>query len=214
MAPHLDWTWLGRRPYAPVHARQLRIRRGILDGTRRPTLLLVEHDPVVTLGRRGGDADLALPRDVLSERGVDVVSVQRGGLATYHGPGQLVGYPVIPLESFGLKVPTFVALIEQVILDYLAGLGLKGRRRDAYPGVWVGRSKVAAIGLHIHRGVSIHGFALNLTVRPQDFSCIVPCGIAPRDGTVSSVAAIAGAADEPAAAAPVIARMFSSALVE
>ncbi len=214
MTPHLDWTWLGRRPYAPVHERQREIRSAILAGTGDPTLLLVEHDPVITLGLRGGEADLALPRDVLRERGVDVVSVERGGLATYHGPGQLVGYPVVPVERFGLTVPSFVATLEQVILDYLADLGLQGRRRQAFPGVWVGRSKVAAIGLHLHHGVSIHGFALNLTVRPADFDCIVPCGITPPDGAVSSVAALAGDAPAPAAAAPVIARMVCRALVE
>jgi len=210
----LQWTWLGRQPYAPVYARQLRLRQEILAGDRDPTMLLVEHDPVVTLGRRGGDADLALPRGTLRVQGVEVVSIERGGLATYHGPGQLVGYPVIPLARFGLTVPSFVALIEGVLIEYVERLGIAGHRREGYPGVWVGAAKVAAIGLHIHRGVSIHGFALNLTLQPSAYDCIVPCGIPAQEGTVTSLAALAGSAPAPETAAPEVAQLFMQNLLE
>ncbi len=214
MTPPLPWSWLGRQPYAPVHERQLQLRRAILAGHGEPTLLLVEHEPVVTLGRRGSDADLALSRGALRDGGVDVVSVERGGLATYHGPGQLVGYPVIPLASFGLTVPAFVHRLEAALIEFVGGLGVVGHRREGWPGVWVGRTKIAAIGLHIHRGVSIHGFALNLTLRPAVYGCIVPCGIPAELGSVSSVAELAGAAPEPGDAASEVARIVVRTLVE
>lgn len=214
MTSLLQWSWLGRQPYTPVHERQLQLRTEILAGRAEPTLLLVEHEPVVTLGRRASDADLALSRRALLEGGVQVVSVERGGLATYHGPGQLVGYPVIPLARFGLTVPGFVHRLEAALIEYVGGLGVVGQRREGFPGVWVGRTKIAAIGLHIHRGVNIHGFALNLTLRPEVYGCIVPCGITAEQGAVSSVAELAGTAPGPETAAPEVARIVARILVE
>ena len=190
---------------------QLDIREAILAGRGEPSLLMVEHEPVITLGRRGGD--LALPRDDLARRGVDVVDVERGGLATYHGPGQLVGYPILPLARFCLTVPEFVALLEEVMIGHAASLGLDAHRREGWPGVWVGRIKIGAVGLHLHRGVSIHGFALNLTTDPAAYRQLVPCGIGPRQGAVGTIEQLAGRAEPPEEAAPAVAERLLGALV-
>jgi len=203
-AQELRWQWLGRQPYRPVLARQHALRDGILAGTAEPTLLLVEHEPVITLGRRGSRADLVAPPASLAARGIGVEAVERGGLATYHGPGQLVGYPILAPSRFRLTVPAFVELLEDVLISHLERYGLRGERRDGFPGVWCGAAKVAAIGLHLHRGVSIHGFALNLCPELAHYDWIVPCGIRPAQGAVSSVAQLTGNAPPPAQAAPQI----------
>jgi len=137
-------------------------------------LLLLEHDPVVTLGRRGGQVD-ALALDRL---GTPVLETDRGGFATWHGPGQLVGYPVVNVQRLGLKVPQFVRLIGRVLEDVVTDLGVaQARYDDARPGVYVRGAKVAAIGLHLQRGVSTHGFALNVSNELTGFDAIVPCGL-------------------------------------
>jgi len=182
---------------------QLRLREAILAGTGESTLLLVEHDPVITLGRRGGE--LAIGVDRLRERGVGVHQVERGGLATYHGPGQLVGYPILPLARFGVTIPELVEAVEAVLIGYARDRGLVAGRRQGLPGVWCGERKIGAIGLHVHRGVSIHGFALNLTVDTSAYRWIVPCGIEPAQGSVSSIAELHGHADPPEVAAPEVA---------
>ena len=204
----IHWEWLGRRPYAGVHSLQLQLRDELLAGRGRPTLLMAEHDPVVTLGRRAGDDALIAPADLLAARGIDVVRVERGGQATYHGPGQLVGYPILPLPRFGLDVPTFVAHMEGAMADVASDLGLAAGRRQGYPGVWVGRAKIGAVGVHVRRLISIHGFALNLDPDLTAYDLIVPCGIHRADGEISSVARLAGSAPSPAELAPDVAARF------
>lgn len=204
----MDWRWLGRRPYGEVHALQLQLRDELLSGGGRPTLLLVEHDPVVTLGRRAGDDAFSVPPAELSSRGIEVVRVERGGLATYHGPGQLVGYPILPLPRFGLDVPAFVAHLEGTMVETARDLGLHAGRREGFPGAWVGTRKIGAVGIHVRRLVSIHGFALNLDVDLGAYELILPCGIPPEQGTISSVARLAGAAPSPREVAPAVARRF------
>ena len=204
--PRIRWRWLGLRPYAGVHALQLQLRDALVAGRGTPELLLLEHTPVVTLGRRAGDDALSIPETVLRERGVDVVRVERGGEATYHGPGQLVGYPILPLPRFGLDVPTFVRQLEGAMLDAVRARGVAAARRQGYPGIWVGRRKIGAVGIHVRRLVTVHGFALNLTVDASAFGAIVPCGIRPGDGTISSLAELAGSAPSPAELAPEVAR--------
>ncbi len=208
----MEVRWLGRRGYRPVHALQRAAREALLDGRGGPTILLVEHDPVVTLGRRAGEEALRVPRARLREEGVEVVRVERGGLATYHGPGQLVGYPVVAPADHGLTVPRFVALLEQAIIEHAATLGVGAHRREGFPGVWVGRAKLGAVGLHLHRGVSIHGFAYNLTIDPADYRWIVPCGISRDQGRVTSVRALTGRAPEPASAAGAVGAWLAAAL--
>ena len=208
----MRWEWLGRQPYRPVHRRQLGLRRDLLAGVGQPTLLLVEHEPVVTLGRRAGDEALKVPREQLEAQGVAVEAIERGGLATYHGPGQLVGYPIVRLADHQLTVPRYVAVLEDTLIAYAGELGLPASRRKEYPGVWVERSKIGAVGLHLHRDVSIHGFAFNLTLDPGSYRWILPCGIRPEDGTVSSVKALLGGAPSPAEAAPRVAQLLLARL--
>jgi lipoate-protein ligase B len=182
---------LGLRPYAEALA------------------LLVEHPPVVTLGRRSQPRELLLDRDALARQGIELHAIERGGKTTYHGPGQLVGYPILGLRDLGLAVPRYVALLEHVLIEYLASLGLQASRRPGYPGVWVSGRKIGAIGVHVKRWVTMHGFALNLAPDLRHFQTIVPCGI--DDAAVTSVAAELGRAPAMADAKREIAQRFQQA---
>jgi lipoyl(octanoyl) transferase len=170
-------VWLGRVPYAEALERQRQRREAIVAGQAPEALWLLEHEPVITTGRRAVDLD--------SERlGVPVIQTERGGLATYHGPGQLVGYLLLDIGRRGGSVRGTVCAVEAGLIDWLRPQLMTGRR-EGYPGVWVGRDKIAAIGLHFRRGVSMHGFALNLTVELERFQGFSPCGI--EDGGVTSL---------------------------
>lgn len=174
-------TWLGRVPYVEgwrlQEAVATRVRRGDPD-----RLLLLEHDPVYTIGRRGTTANLLAAPDLLRSRGASVYHVDRGGDITYHGPGQLVGYPVVALGERPDLV-AYVRGLEDALIDALASYGVEARRERRKTGVWVdladGRpAKVAAIGVRVSRGVSTHGFALNVSTDLEAFSLMVPCGFA------------------------------------
>jgi lipoyl(octanoyl) transferase len=134
----------------------------------RGFLLLLEHPPVITLGK---NAD---PRNVLDPRGVPVRRIDRGGDVTYHGPGQLVGYPIVDVRKMGVRA--FVAALEDSIIDLLAGYGVEGRRRGKTVGVWTSRGKIASLGVRVSRGISTHGFALNVSNDLAPFGRINPCG--------------------------------------
>jgi len=184
--------WLGRaRAYDEVAAQMA----ALVDMRRRDlvpdTLLLLEHAPVVTLGRDATPDDLLAPAEALEVRGVAVRFVDRGGRATYHGPGQLVGYPVVKLSSPPLRalVP-FIEAIEQLLIDTAAAYGVAARRVPRNRGVWVGGSKLAALGIHLSGGVTSHGFALNVDTDLRAYDDIVPCGL--RDAGVTSLAAELG----------------------
>ncbi|MEE9285784.1 MAG: lipoyl(octanoyl) transferase LipB, partial [Dehalococcoidia bacterium] len=166
------------------------IREARLSGRAPDTLLLLEHPPTITFGRRSGAGEMLMPREELVRQGFEFHEIERGGKATYHGPGQLVGYPIVSLRELGLDVPRFVRLLEQTLMDYLAGVGLSAQRRPGFPGVWVGGRKIGAVGVHLKRWVSIHGFALNLCPDLKHFEAIVPCGI--EDAEVTSVEAQQG----------------------
>ncbi len=153
-------------------------------------LILLEHPPVITLGRRAGEGELLLPERELVRRGVEVHRVDRGGLATCHGPGQLVLYPVVSLPVLGLGVVEFVRVLEEAVIGCLARLGLEAGRRQGYPGVWVGGKKVAALGLSVRRGVTNHGLSLNNGVDLGLFDLINPCGLG--RGRVTSLARLLG----------------------
>lgn len=176
--------WLGRVPYTVALERQRERREAVLRGEADEALWLLEHDPVVTTGRR---AVLDLDRDRI---GIPVVETERGGLATYHGPGQLVGYLLLDVGARGGGVRVTVRAVEEGLVTWLAARGASAGRREGYPGVWVGTDKIAAVGMHFRRGVSMHGFALNLTVDLAGFEGFSPCGI--RDGGVTSLARIGG----------------------
>jgi len=181
-ADGIEVAWLGRVPYREALARQRERREAVIAGGPE-AMWLLEHHPVVTTGRRdAGEIDAA----ALAAAGIDLVDTERGGLATWHGPGQLVGYLIVDLERRHLHVRTLVSAVEQGLIDWLAGCGVEAGRRDGFPGVWVGRDKIAAIGMHFRRGVSLHGFALNLDCDLGGFGRIVPCGIT--DGGVTRLA--------------------------
>ncbi len=169
-----DWSWLGRQRFAPTAALQERLREEILDGRRREILLLLEHEPVITVGRRSRPEHLLLAPAELAARGVEVAPVTRGGQVTYHGPGQLVAYPIVRLRR---GVVAHVEGMARAVIDVLAPLGIEGQWRRTSPGVWVGASKICAFGVQVRHGVSIHGLALNVTTDLRAFSAIVPCGM-------------------------------------
>jgi lipoyl(octanoyl) transferase len=149
----------------------------VQEGELGEVLLLLEHDPVYTLGRRSKPGDLGLGEDWCRAQGIDVVKTQRGGKLTYHGPGQLVGYPIMRVGD----VPEFVATMERAIVAALGEAGLRARPRSAegrdFTGVWVEDRKIASIGVHISRGVSAHGFAVNVTNDLAPFTWVVACGL-------------------------------------
>ena len=160
-------------------------------------LLLLEHPHVITLGRNARREHLLAGEELLARAGVSVYESDRGGDITYHGPGQLVGYPVIDLKDWKRDVGAYMRAIEQVIIDTLEAFGIAAGRIPKLTGVWVGERKIAAIGVHISRWVTTHGFALNVNTDLNFFQYIVPCGLT---RPVTSMAQLGVAADLPAVA--------------
>jgi lipoate-protein ligase B len=183
------WRWLGRVPFAATAREQERLREALLAGTGAETLLLCEHEPVITLGRSARrDHVLALPR-VLAGRDVAVEPASRGGAATFHGPGQLVGYPIVNLRH---GVVAHVTAMSRALIDVLAQLGIDAVFRREAPGLWVDGAKICSFGIHVRRRVAIHGFALNVAGNLDGFDLIVPCGMP--GGRVTSIARVLGGA--------------------
>lgn len=189
---------LGRRAYGETLELQRALRQQRIAGTvTDDMLLLVEHDPVVTLGRGTRATSLPLPPDELRRRGVEVAEVERGGDVTWHGPGQLVGYPILDLTAHRPDLHWYLRQLEQAMIDALGNLNISAERNPGLTGVWTGGRKIASIGIHVKQWVTLHGFALNVTAELTPFSWIVPCGI--QGVTMTSVAAERGGADDPAA---------------
>lgn len=168
---------LGMVEYEEALALQRRLAQMRIEGEVDDLLLLLEHPPVITQGR-GGKADhlLADPR-VLRKRGIHFVEVDRGGDITYHGPGQLVGYPILDLSYHGRDTHSYLRKLEDVLIRTLKDFGIGAERQTGRTGVWVGKQKIASIGVHIRRWVTWHGFALNVDTDLSGFKLIVPCGI-------------------------------------
>ena len=165
-------TWLGRVAYEDGLTAQHAARQRVLDGGQ-DELLLLEHEPVVTLGRRGGEVNAP----ALAAQATPVVQTDRGGFATWHGPGQLVGYPIVNLKRARLSVPEFVAELGGWLVEACASLGAPEVVYDSCrPGVYRGGKKLGSIGLHIHKGVTTHGFSLNVCNTLDGFGAIVVCG--------------------------------------
>jgi lipoyl(octanoyl) transferase len=168
---------LGSVPYAHAVQTQELIRVRRIAGELPDTLLLLEHPRVYTRGRRSADGELALGEDFYRAHGIDVVATNRGGRITYHGPGQLVGYPIMQAGA----IDTFLRTMEDAIAAALAdhGIAAHGRPQDGpdYTGVWVGERKIASIGVHVSRGIATHGFAVNVDNDLQPFSWVVACGL-------------------------------------
>ena len=161
---------------------QVSLAQAVRDGSQPNTLLLLEHPHVYTRGRLSKQEHLSLNQTELAQNGVSVVDTDRGGQVTYHGPGQLVGYPIIDLRNWGGPLK-YLRTLEQVIIQTLADLGVEAGQVTGLTGVWVGEAKVAAIGVKISRGVAYHGFSLNVNPDLSYYDHIVPCGITDRDVT-------------------------------
>ena len=169
---------LGTRRYGEVLELQRDLcRRRVSGELADDLLLLVEHDPVVTLGRGTREASLPLPADALRRRGVEVFEVERGGDVTFHGPGQLVGYPILDLTGHRQDLHWYLRTLEQVLITALGRLGSAAERNPGLTGVWTDGRKIASIGVHVKQWVTLHGFALNVTTDLDYFDLIVPCGI-------------------------------------
>ncbi len=171
----LDTIWLGRMDFAEALALQLRTREAVIAGASAPVLLLVEHPPTLTLGRRGRREDVLWTDAQLAGFGVAVCETPRGGQTTLHAPGQLVVYPVVPI---GLQVRAHVTSLGACAVALLAELGLPGAEFRTDPlGVWIDGRKIGSIGVHVSRGVTVQGLALNLDVDPRFFAALVSCGM-------------------------------------
>ena len=168
---------LGRRDYAGALKLQQRLVAERKQGLAGDHLLLLEHPHVITLGRNGRMENLLAGDEILGRAGIAFFPTDRGGDVTYHGPGQLVGYPIVDLREWKRDVGAYVRAIEQTIIDTLADYGIAAGRIPKLTGVWVGERKIAAIGVHISRWVTSHGFALNVATDLTYFQYIVPCGL-------------------------------------
>lgn len=180
----------GTVPYGEAVELQERIRQARQQGGIPDVLLLLQHPPVITLGRAADPSHLLVDREALARRGVEVCETARGGDVTYHGPGQLVGYPIFSLVERGRDVHRFLRDVEEALIVALARFGIEGGRVPGLTGVWVGSEKVAAIGIGVRHWITWHGFALNVSTDLDAFGLIVPCGI--RDRGVTSLERLLG----------------------
>lgn len=189
---------LGRRAYGEVLELQRALaRRRIAGEIADDLLLLVEHEPVVTLGRGTRAGSLPLPPAELARRGVEVVEVERGGDVTWHGPGQLVGYPILDLAQHRPDLHWYLRRLEASLIAALGRLDIPAERNPGLTGVWTRGRKIASLGIHVKQWVTLHGFALNVTSELTGFDLIVPCGI--QGVVMTSVARERGGHDDPAA---------------
>jgi lipoate-protein ligase B len=181
---------LGRTPYLEAAALQARLEAQRLAAAIPDTLVVLEHPPVITLGHRGNRDSVLVTDDHLARLGIEIHRATRGGDATYHGPGQVVAYPVVGLRDLRLRVADLVTLLEEAMIRAAAAEGVEATRLPGKPGVFVGRDKIGAVGLHVSRGVTTHGLALNVAPTLAHFELIVPCGL--RDHGVTSLAKVLG----------------------
>jgi lipoyl(octanoyl) transferase len=200
--------WLGRTPYQEAWDLQAEIVAAVREGGAPDTLLLLEHPHVFTMGKAASSDDILWDESERAVREVDVIWSDRGGEATYHGPGQLVGYPIIDLAHFELTIPAYIHKLEQSVIEYLRELGVESEPGErGLTGVWSQGDKVAAIGIKLNRSVVSHGFALNLTTDLEYFDGIVPCGHP--DKRPTSVEALTGRRIDTATAAREYAKHFA-----
>ncbi|MEJ2051545.1 MAG: lipoyl(octanoyl) transferase LipB [Calditrichota bacterium] len=181
MSRTVTYEWLGRRSYRPVWDYQQKLLDRRVAGEVADRLLLVEHSPTYTLGKAGDQNHLLASSDELNAKHIEYVPIDRGGDITYHGPGQLVGYPILYLGDYKKDVHWYLRQLEESIIQTIAEYGLQGTRDPEYTGVWVGDAKIAAIGVKVSRWVTMHGFALNVTTDLSYFGRIIPCGIFHKD---------------------------------
>ena len=195
----IETAWLGRVEYRPTWALQKELAAARAAGTIGDRLLLLEHPAVLTLGRHADESHVLASTEALAARGIDLIRVERGGEVTYHGPGQLVAYPILALSRRGLLLRPLVRALEEAMVETCAAFGVAAGRRDGHPGCWMDPDgvvprKVGALGIRVERGVTYHGIALNIAPDLRDFQLIDACGM---PGVVStSIAHEAGRPDE------------------
>jgi lipoate-protein ligase B len=168
---------LGLCSFGEAYALQKKVVQSKIDGSTEDTLILVEHFPIITLGRRGRLENIRVPLERLRADGIDVQGTDRGGDVTYHGPGQLVGYPIIDLRAHKQDVDWILRQLEAVIISSLKRLNIDACAISGLTGVWVGGAKIAAIGIGISHWITFHGFALNVDPPMKHFDLIIPCGL-------------------------------------
>jgi lipoyl(octanoyl) transferase len=219
----IQGRWLGRVPYRDAWALQHRLVTRRAAGEIPDQLLLLEHDAVLTLGRNADPSHVRVLPALLEERGIELIRVERGGEVTYHGPGQLIAYPILSLSDRDLLIRPYVRALEAAMAETAASYGVKATRRDGLPGLWVAADgplprKLGAIGVRVEHGVTYHGIALNVTTDLRDFELIDPCGL-PDIGVTSigkearwPVAQQAPATDSVADAAATFATSFARLL--
>ncbi|HSS52184.1 MAG TPA: lipoyl(octanoyl) transferase LipB [Thermoanaerobaculia bacterium] len=175
----LHWEYLGRVPYGEALALQLAARAALKSGEGPERFFLLEHPHVYTLGRNASGADVLAGPEWLAARGIEVVECDRGGQVTYHGPGQLVGYPIVNLSPDRRDVRRYVRDLQEVLIRTLSGFGIAAQPGEGQEniGVWVGEEKIASIGVHLSRWITTHGFALNVSTDLSYFAGIIPCGL-------------------------------------
>ena len=207
MSIELEW-WGSEIPYREAWERQHLRREALLAGSGTACLALLEHRSVLTVGRR--PASGTPTSEELGKLGMDFFRAERGGLATWHGPGQLVGYLICDVWSLGLGAKSTIRAVEEGLIRFLDELGVGAARRVGHPGVWVAEKKIAAVGMHFKRGHSMHGFALNLRVEEDPWSHFTPCGF--EDGTVVSLHQLTEVAPAPRTACDPVGRCVLAAL--
>ncbi|MBI3536993.1 MAG: lipoyl(octanoyl) transferase LipB [Chloroflexi bacterium] len=186
---HTVWLLnLDSVPYADALDLQHRIVAARKNGARDDVLILLEHPPVFTLGRNANDSNILASPEFLRQHGIEIFHVERGGDVTYHGPQQLVGYPILDLNHFRRDVGWYVRALEELLIRALADFGIQGKRIEKLVGVWTGEEKIAQIGARIEQWITYHGFALNVDPPMEHFDLIVPCGIS--DKAVTSMARV------------------------
>jgi lipoate-protein ligase B len=174
---------LGLMEYQEAYELQKTLHRQRVEGKISDVLLLLEHPPTITVGKSGNLKNILFSRERLAQEGISLFFIDRGGDVTYHGPGQLVGYPIVDLERRGKDLHRYVNDLEEVMLRTLRDFSINGDRDESHPGVWVKNEEIAAIGLSVRRWVSMHGFALNINTDLNHFSFINPCGFTDRKAT-------------------------------
>lgn len=206
-APLIALFELGRTTYTDALDLQRRLHAARVRSEVGDVLLLTEHDPVLTLGRGADGRHLRVTRESLQERGIPLIATERGGDVTYHGPGQLVAYPILDLRSYSCGVRRYVRRLEETAIRLLSAYGMSGCRREGMPGVWVGERKIASIGVWVSRWVTMHGIAINLAPALEDFDLIHPCGLV--GIRMTSVADCCGRSPPVATAAADYGRIFA-----
>ena len=183
-------VYLGVMPYERALKLQRRLTQVRAEGSVPDVLLLLQHPSVFTIGRFRGEEDIIATPETLAQEEIAVFHTNRGGGITYHGPGQLIGYPILNLKENGLGVREYIWKLEAVIIKLLLGLGIQSQRVANYPGAWVGEKKVCSVGIHVSHGITMHGFALNVNTNLRYFEYIRPCGL--RSEVMTSLSELLG----------------------